>query len=73
MKRNKTNCKHLRAFPTIVAKVAGWVWCPECGAYRMIEIVSGNAYKNSHRGWIYPSGYDDVLKQIKQKENNAES
>lgn len=65
MKRNITNCRHSLAYPTIIADVAGFMWCPDCGAHRLINRVNdGAGYEYAHRGWIYPTGHEDVCKQI---------
>ena len=65
MKRNKTDCRHARAYPTIIGRLAGFMWCPDCGAYRMLNYSPGtNNCAYAHRGWIYPTGHEDVCKQI---------
>jgi hypothetical protein len=63
MKRNKTNCRHARAYPTIIQRISGFMWCPDCGAHRLIN-CSGATFTYAHRGWIYPTGLDDVCQQL---------
>jgi len=68
MKRNLTNCRHSRAYPTIIAQTAGFLWCPDCGAHRLVNVIEPGRYQYASRVWIYPTGYQDVLKQLERQE-----
>lgn len=67
MSEEKKTCRHKRAWPTIIAQTAGFLWCSDCGAFRLIEIVEGNQYRHSTKRWIYPRGHKDVLRQLERE------
>ena len=66
MKRNTTDCRHRNAFPTVFMEVTGFYWCPDCGAYRLLN-CNGNSLTYESRGWTYPTGIHDVIKQLERK------
>lgn len=48
-------CRHNRAWPTIYAGTAGFMWCPDCGAVRQIKCNTGsNSFAFSEPRWIRP-------------------
>ena len=68
MKRNRTNCRHAKAFPTIVRMIAGFYWCPDCGAFRLCNVVGNNTVEYVSERWIYPTGHEDVCHQLELQE-----
>jgi len=62
-KRNVSNCRHAYAYPTVFG-AAGYMWCPDCGAIRMIVNCGENEFKFVHNRWLYPTGHQDVLEQL---------
>ena len=66
IKRNHTNCRHAHAYPTVLSRVAGFLWCPDCGAHRLIRLsVHTDEYERAGE-WIYPTGQEDVVKQVER-------
>ena len=63
MKRNRTKCRHPHALPAVVNREAGFLWCPDCGAFRPIKLEGGTVCHYAAR-WVYPTGIDDALKQL---------
>lgn len=68
MKRNKTNCRHAKAYPTVMARVAGFLWCPDCGAHRLIRLSVNDESYSPAGNWIYPTGHEDVVRQLERQE-----
>ena len=68
MKRNTKNCRHSSAYPTVMARTAGFLWCPDCGAHRLIRLDRGSDEYSPAGWWIYPTGHADVVLQIKRQE-----
>jgi len=68
MKTKAKRCRHYKAFPTIHRSSGGFLWCPDCGAFRLIQIVEGNTYDFASNRWIYPRGIEDVCKQLEKEE-----
>jgi hypothetical protein len=70
MKRNVKDCRHNHAYPTMVKLFGGFLWCPDCGAHRLIVTCGTNGYYPASKRWIYPTGYQDVLKQLELQEKD---
>lgn len=52
--KNKYRCRHSKAYPTVVANLAGYMWCPDCGSVRGIVSVKSNEFAFAEKGWRYP-------------------
>lgn len=62
-------CRHDQAWPTIYAGIAGYLWCPDCGATRQIHMIGvggHGGFTYSEDRWIYPRGKQDALKQLER-------